>query len=136
VGLINKTNDPRATFRNAGGCIRWHWDEDIKREMTTETAKFVKQLMIKGLDLSAIEDNYFLVYKSEYTPALNIKGASLVNYFLECAQENGVDIINDEIIDIENSEIGKIVRTSENKFTAKKITAQQWAFKMKNLCLI
>lgn len=121
IGLINKNDDERAAFKNAGGCIRWFWDEDIKRQMTTETANFVKQLLNDGLDLSEIEDYYFFLYRGAYTPALNIKGASLVSYFVESAQSQGVDVIDDEVVKIDDSETGYTVRTKNNQFSAAKV---------------
>jgi len=127
-GIALITNDPeedptqQVTYRYAGGSVRWFWDEDEKREATTITAKFINELLDKGIELSALKDTYHFVYRGVHTPSLNIKSAELVKYFLTESAKQGVTVQNDtQLESIEKSEDGYILNTSKGQIKAKKV---------------
>ncbi|GAB4085212.1 hypothetical protein GCM10028784_18420 [Myceligenerans cantabricum] len=79
-----------ATYRYSGGSIRWAWDDTVKREMTGETARFVRGLLADGVNLDALENTYHLLHTGELIPALNVSGARLVNHLVQAARADGV----------------------------------------------
>ncbi|GIW66993.1 MAG: hypothetical protein KatS3mg095_0891 [Candidatus Parcubacteria bacterium] len=123
IALIQKepeTYDGIA-YPNAGGSIRWYFeDEDIKNN-TKLTAEFILSIKDK-VDLNLIEDNYFFVHKGIFVPSINIAGAKLVNYFKNEAKNNGIEIFDStefQKLEKEN-EIYKVI-TNKGEFLAKKI---------------
>lgn len=82
-----------ATYHQAGGSIRWAWDDPLKRDLTTQTAEFIQGLLRQGVDLSAIENTYHFAKRGRTIPALNINVAKLVGYFLAEAERQGVEIV-------------------------------------------
>lgn len=124
VTVIKPGDDDQksAAYRNAGGCIRWFWDEKIKADMTTETAMFVKELIKKGVDLSAIEDYYHFVYRGAFTPALNINGFKFVNYLFSEAASMGAEILLGHILkEVKQKDGIAEVTTDNGNFRAEKV---------------
>ncbi|MBE1875840.1 NAD(P)/FAD-dependent oxidoreductase [Myceligenerans pegani] len=79
-----------ATYRYSGGSIRWAWDDAVKREMTNETAGFVRALLSDGVELDALENTYHLLHTGELIPALNLSAARLVDHLVDTARADGV----------------------------------------------
>ncbi|GIW67634.1 MAG: hypothetical protein KatS3mg096_502 [Candidatus Parcubacteria bacterium] len=113
--------DDGLAYINAGGSIRWYFEDEEIRENTRKTAEFILSLKDK-VDLNLIEDNYFFVHKGVFVPSINIAGGKLVNYFKKVAKENGVEIFNStEFQKIEkDGEIYKII-TNNGEFLADKV---------------
>ncbi|GAB3170492.1 hypothetical protein GCM10027059_37060 [Myceligenerans halotolerans] len=91
-GSLADPTDPdhRATYRYSGGSIRWAWDDAVKREMTSETAGFVRGLLSDGVELDALENTYHLLHTGELIPALNLSAARLVDHLVNTARADGV----------------------------------------------
>ncbi|MBO0609235.1 NAD(P)/FAD-dependent oxidoreductase [Myceligenerans salitolerans] len=87
-----RSDDPEhlATYRYSGGSIRWAWDDPVKREMTEETARFVRELLADGVELDALENTYHLLHTGELIPALNVSAARLVGHLVDTARAGGV----------------------------------------------
>lgn len=79
-----------ATYHYSGGSIRWAWDDPVKREMTGETARFVRELLADGVDLDALENTYHLLHTGELIPALNVSATRLVDHLVQTARADGV----------------------------------------------
>ena len=111
-----------ATYLYAGGSIRTYFENEEIREATTKTVNFIKKLKNENVDLSLIEDYYCFVNRGVMVPSVNISGAKLINYFLDKAKENGIDIFDktflEEIID-ENGEV--LLKTNKDEFKASKV---------------
>lgn len=94
VALLTDTSsdDPghHATYRYSGGSIRWAWEDEVKREMTSETAGFVRELLADDVELDALENTYHLLHTGELIPALNVSADRLVSHFVRAARADGV----------------------------------------------
>jgi glycine/D-amino acid oxidase-like deaminating enzyme len=126
VALISKDpKDDNAAWQNAGGSIRWFWDDNQKRSMTQQTADFVKNLAAAGTDLSLLEDNYLFLHRGIFVPSINISGAKLVDYFLSEAAAKDVTIHRShDVIKVEPMNGGGyLVSTSQGDFEAAKVLA-------------
>lgn len=124
IGIITQdpTDDHSATYTNAGGSIRWFWDDDLKTEMTTQTANFIKDLLEKGVDLSEISDNYLFLHRGKFVPSLNVSGTKLVNWLLDQSIKKGVKIYNQtKITGVKN--VGNVyeIQSTTQTFRAKKV---------------
>lgn len=124
VGILfeNQIDNKRATYKYAGGCVRWFWDEPLKISMTKETADFVKKIADDGVDVSLREDTYLFLYRGVHTPAINVSAAKLVDYFIKEAAEKGVTVHGDEVIENITKE-GELhtVSTDRGSYKAKKV---------------
>ncbi len=94
IGIVTQdpTSDHAATYLYAGGSIRWFWDDKLKEEMTTQTSEFIKDLLDKRIDFSAISDNYLFLHRGKFVPSLNISGVKYVKWLLDEAQAAGADL--------------------------------------------
>ncbi|GIW65538.1 MAG: hypothetical protein KatS3mg094_057 [Candidatus Parcubacteria bacterium] len=123
IALIQKEPDvyDGIAYLNAGGSIRWYFEDEEIRDNTRKTAEFILSLKDK-VDLNLIEDNYFFVHKGIFVPSINIAGGKLVNYFKKVTEKNGVEIFNSsEFQKIEKGgEIYKII-TNKGEFWADKV---------------
>jgi len=124
IGLI--TSEPaenqHATYQNAGGCIRWFWDEPQKTLMTKETADFIKKLSRSGVDVSLREDTYLFLYRGVHVPAINVSGIKLVNHFIKEAQAKGVTLHSGETVKkVQTTEDVCVVTTDKGIYQAKKV---------------
>lgn len=124
VGILfeNQIDNKRATYKYAGGCVRWFWDEPLKISMTKETADFVKEIANSGVDVSLREDTYLFLYRGVHTPAINVSAAKLVDYFIKEATEKEVVVHSDEVIKniVKEGELHKVV-TDKGSYQAKKV---------------
>lgn len=117
-------DDPRhaTTYRYSGGSIRWTWADPVKREMTSETAEFVRGLLADGVDLAALENTYHLVHTGEHIPALNISAARLVSHLLEQASDAGAQIVPDTVVeDVRSDGSGHLIETSRGTIRAGRV---------------
>lgn len=134
IALIQKEPniDENIAYLNAGGSIRWYFEDEEMKRATQKTAEFI--LKIKNdVDLNLIEDSYYFVHKGIVAPSLNISGKKLVDYFKKVAKENGVEIFEDLSYEsYEKSEDGYIVKTDKTEFWTKRIIFAL-GYKNKNL---
>lgn len=93
IGLISQDepNDRTATYRYAGGSVRWYWDDPEKIRLTSETADFLRELTGQGVDLALIETQYYFVHRGIVVPSLNISGSKLVTHLLNQAAQAGLE---------------------------------------------
>lgn len=123
IALIQKEPeiDENIAYLNAGGSIRWYFEDEEIRTATKKTYDFI--LKIKDeVDLNLIEDNYFFVHKGIFVSSLNISGKKLVDYFKKVAKKNGIEIF--EGFNYENYEKvndGYLVKTDKSEFLTKRI---------------
>lgn len=82
-----------ATYRYSGGSIRWTWPDPVKREMTTETEKFIRGAAPQ-VDLAMLQNTYHLLHTGELIPALNVSATRLVELLREQAEERGAQFID------------------------------------------
>lgn len=116
------TDDHTATYNYAGGSIRWFWDDELRREMTSTTAEFIKHLLKEGVDLSAIEDSYLFLKRGVMAPSLNVSSAKLVNYFIMQATGRGLTLQGGTVLHSVAKEGGVYnLKTDKGIFTAKKV---------------
>ncbi|MEK7472169.1 MAG: FAD-dependent oxidoreductase [Patescibacteria group bacterium] len=126
VGLLRRepNEDPQhlATYKYAGGSVRWFWDEAEKAAATKETADFLKQLISEGVDLSELQNNYLFLNRGAHVPSLNISSVKLVDHLIEVAQSKGLEV-NDgiEIQEVEKSSDGYVVKSIGKEWRAKKV---------------
>ena len=123
IALIQKEPeiDDGLAYINAGGSIRWYFEDEEIRDNTRKTAEFILSLKDK-VDLNLIEDNYFFVHKGIFVPSINIAGSKLINYFKKVAEENGVEIFNStEFQKIEKAGENYKVITNKGEFLADKV---------------
>lgn len=123
VALIQKEPivDEAIAYLNAGGSIRWYFENEEMQRATKKTAEFILEIKDK-VDLNLVEDYYYFVHKGIIVPSLNISGKKLVDYFKKIAQESGVEIF--EGVNYENYEQtkeGYIIKTDKGEFLANKI---------------
>ncbi|MEO5646437.1 MAG: FAD-dependent oxidoreductase [Candidatus Paceibacterota bacterium] len=124
IGLLMQepTDSHSATYQYAGGSIRWFWPDELKTEMTTQTAEFIKNLDAQGVDLSLLNDNYLFMARGKYVPSINVSGKKLVEWFLQQAQESGLAIHQkQEIISVTQQEEMWHVKTATDEYLAKKV---------------
>lgn len=123
VCLLSK--DPsadNAAWQNAGGSVRWYWDDAEKRAMTKETADFAKRLVSEGVELSLLEDNYLFLHRGVFAPSINLSGGKLVDYLLAEAAKNGVDVRRSaEVTGITRDGETYKIATSAGEFAARKV---------------
>ena len=124
IGVVTKEpsdEEHTSTYKYAGGSILWTWPENPQMaEMTTETAGFVKELIKKGIDLSAHEDNYLLLHWGMHLPSLNIRGGKLVDHLLDEAQKGGVELVRHFAVDaIDKTADGYVVKSGDKSIAAK-----------------
>lgn len=122
IGLI--TQEPggaeNAAYLQAGGSLRWFWPDDLKTEMTKQTADFISVLNEQGVDLSLIKDNYLFLHRGKYVPSLNLSSKKLVAWFLE--QAKGLEVHTDAVISaVEKQDNGWKVITTKGEYTADKV---------------
>ncbi len=121
IALIQKepNNESYTAYLNAGGSIRWYFEDEEMIQITKKTADFIQSIKDK-VDINLIEDNYFFVHKGIFVKSYNISGTKLVNYFKNIAQENGVDIFSDtEFLKIERQNNNYILKTNKGDFETK-----------------
>lgn len=123
--IIDDKSNERATYKSAGGCLRWTWDDPLKREMTSVTADFIKEKVSEGLDLSLINDNYYFVYNGKFTPAMNLRGAALVDYFLNEAVALGAVLFDDKVSSVtrKNNEYQILTASDKSVMSSKVLLA-------------
>ncbi len=116
------TDDHSAAYTQAGGCLRWFWDEPLKREMTETTASFIKGLAAQGVDVGLREDHYLFLYRGAYTPALNFSGQKLVDNLLSRVEAAGATVMRGvQITAVRNETNGGMVETSTGTFQAGRV---------------
>jgi glycine/D-amino acid oxidase-like deaminating enzyme len=122
VGLITQdpTTDPSATYLQAGGCLRWHWDDAVKEEMTKTTADVIKDLAASGVDLDLIEDHYLLLHTGTYTPSINFSGRKLVEYLLAQAKERGLELIQAKVENVQVTDAATTITAGDSTYAAPK----------------
>jgi hypothetical protein len=123
IALIQKEPnvEPYIAYLNAGGSVRWYFEDEEMSQITKKTADFIQNIKDK-VDLNLVEDNYFFVHKGIFVKSYNIAGSKLVNYLKNTAKENGIDIISDtEFIKINSQENGYILKTNKGDFQTKKV---------------
>jgi len=117
-------NDPFhiATYLYSGGSIRSYFDNLEIKEATTKTINFIKKLKEENIDLSLIEDYYCFLNRGVMVYSLNISTVKLINYFLDKAKKNGVEIFDQTYLEeiIENKE-KVLLKTNKGEFETKKI---------------
>lgn len=124
IGLV--TQDPienrDGAYMYAGGSVRWFWDDELKKEMTTETGQFILDLDAQGVDLSLLKDNYLFLGRGKFVPSLNISGKKLVQWFLGQASQKGLQVHNNErIVSVtKNADIWN-VKTETSEYFAHKV---------------
>lgn len=126
IALIQKEPEiyDGVAYPNAGGSIRWYFEDEDIRNNTKETAEFILKIKDK-VDLNLLEDNYFFVHKGIFVPSLNIAGAKLVNFFKKEAENNGVEIFSSvafEKLEKENG-VYKLITNKEEFFADRVIFA-------------
>jgi glycine/D-amino acid oxidase-like deaminating enzyme len=95
VALISAeplSEDPNheATYRYAGGSVRWAFEDPDLAAATEATADFIRETLAAGTDLAAIEDSYVFVHRGVVAPSFNVSGAKLVEHLAAHAEQNGV----------------------------------------------
>lgn len=121
VALITKDNAEQsdAAYKNAGGCVRWFWDDPLKRAMTEETRDFIEARLAEGVDLDALRNPYLFVHRGALVPSFTLTGAKLVNWMLDSAAKSGVEIARGvEAMAIEKEGNGYRVRTASGDIVA------------------
>jgi glycine/D-amino acid oxidase-like deaminating enzyme len=100
VGVVSRepSTDNSAAYTQAGGSLRWTWESRLKSEMTSETAKFIKDLSNKGVDLALLEDHYLYLYTGQFHESLNFSGKKLVDYLIGQAKAQGVEVFENAAI--------------------------------------
>lgn len=126
VGLLRRepNDDPEhvATYKWAGGSVRWFWDDPEKTAATKETADFIKDLVRKGADFSLLEDNYLFLNRGAFVPAINVASTKLIDYLLEGSRARGLEITDGiEIENVEKSVGGYVVTGGGKQWIAKKV---------------
>jgi glycine/D-amino acid oxidase-like deaminating enzyme len=124
IGMITAepTDNAFATYQNAGGCVRWFWDDAKKAKDTKETADFIKKVAKAGVDLSLHEDTYLFLNRGKHVPAVNISSAKLMTHFQKEAKKKGVKIHEGEVVKSVTEKDGiATVTTSKGEYTAKKV---------------
>jgi glycine/D-amino acid oxidase-like deaminating enzyme len=108
-------------YPNAGGSIRWYFEDEEIKTNTKKTADFILSIKDK-IDLNLIQDNYYFLHRGIIVPSLNISGKKLVEYFKNAAQINGVKIYsNTEFQKIEKENgIYKII-TNQGEFFGERV---------------
>lgn len=121
IGAEPQNND-FATYQNAGGCVRWYWDDPKKIADTKETADFIKELAATGVDVSLHEDTYLFLNWGKHVPAINVSSAKLLSHLQEEAKGNGVVIHQSELItDVQEVDGLVTVTTDKNTYQAHKV---------------
>jgi glycine/D-amino acid oxidase-like deaminating enzyme len=111
-----------ATYLYAGGCIRSYFENNEIKEATTKTINFIKKLKEENVDLSLIEDYYCFLNRGVIVPSVNISGSKLINYFLNKAKENSIDIFDETFLEEIIEEKDRVIlKTSRGEFQAKKV---------------
>src|SRR4051812_31510203 len=124
VALVTQdpTDDSSATYTQAGGSLRWIWDDPEKTKMTSETAKFIKSLSAGGADFSLHEDHYLYLYTGAYHPALNFSGKKLVDLLLGVAGTQGLSIIRQaKLSSLQVSQNNVTLETNAGKISGRKV---------------
>lgn len=124
IGVVTQdpTEDHSATYAYAGGSVRWFWDDELKRQMTKETADFLLARLDEGIDLSANRDNYLFLHRGKFVPSINISGIKLVNWLLDQAAASGVEVARQhQVASVTKTSAGYEVKTNQATFTAKKV---------------
>ncbi|MCM8787938.1 MAG: hypothetical protein NC935_07820 [Candidatus Omnitrophica bacterium] len=123
IALIQKEPnvDEVIAYLNAGGSVRWYFEDKEIAEATRKTAEFI--IKIKNeVDVNLVKDSYYFVHKGIIAPSLNISGKKLVDYFKKVAKENGVEIFEGfSFENYEKSQDGYIVKTDKGEFLTKRI---------------
>jgi glycine/D-amino acid oxidase-like deaminating enzyme len=121
IALVTKDDFESSTFKSAGGSIRWYWDDQVKTEMTKQTADFIKELIGKGIDLGHLEDTYLFLNRGVHVPSLNIGSAKLINYFQKEFTNAGGVLINSEVKSVDKADDGFKIITTDGELTSKKV---------------
>jgi glycine/D-amino acid oxidase-like deaminating enzyme len=124
IGVVTQdpTDDHSATYTNAGGSLRWFWDDELKTEMTKRTADFLQERIDEGVDLMANNDHYLFMHRGKYVPSLNFSGAKAVNWFLDEAEKKNVTIERQQKLkSVTKDGEGYKVVTDKGEFKAKKV---------------
>ncbi|EGD43700.1 putative translation initiation factor IF-2, partial [Nocardioidaceae bacterium Broad-1] len=114
-----------ATYRYAGGSIRWTWPDPVKREMTTQTEKYIRGAA-PGADLGMIENTYHLLHTGEHIPALNVSTTGLVGMLRDHAREAGATLVDALVTGVRPDGSGHVVETSRGTIRAGGSSAR-WA---------
>lgn len=123
IGLIQQEPQsyPGIAYPNAGGSIRWYFDDEEIKLATMKTANFILKIKNK-IDLNLIQDYYFFTHKGIFVPSLNISGVKLVNYLKEEAKKHGIDIFSaTKYQSFKRNQNLYIVKTNKYNFLAKKL---------------
>lgn len=109
-----------ATYRYAGGSIRWTWPDPVKREMTTQTEKYIRGAA-PGADLGMIENTYHLLHTGEHIPALNVSTTGLVGMLRDHAREAGATLVDALVTGVRPDGSGHVVETSRGTIRAGRV---------------
>ncbi|MFI5626765.1 NAD(P)/FAD-dependent oxidoreductase [Nocardioides sp. NPDC051685] len=109
-----------ATYRYAGGSIRWTWPDPVKREMTTHTEQFIRSAA-DGAELDMIENTYHLLHTGEHIPALNVSATGLVGMLRDQAQEAGATFVDALVTGVRPDGSGHVVETSRGAIRAGRV---------------
>lgn len=114
VAIITQdpTDDHAATYTQAGGCLRWEWEDETKQAMTRETADFIRGLAADGVDVSLIEDHYLYLYTGAFDPSINFSGKKVVEWFLTRAEAAGATLVRQAKITAATTEGDQAVVTA------------------------
>ncbi|GGU37064.1 NAD(P)/FAD-dependent oxidoreductase [Nocardioides albus] len=116
-----------ATYRYSGGSIRWTWPDPVKREMTTETEKFIRGAAPLA-DLAMLQNTYHLLHTGELIPALNVSATRLVGLLRDQATELGVQFVDDTAVTgVRPEGLGHVVETSRGSIRAGRVLAAMGA---------
>ncbi len=124
IGIVSEdqSTTKKAAYKYAGGCLRWFWDEPLKIEMTKTTADFIKKIAKSGVDVSLREDTYLFLYRGVHTPAINVSGAKLVDYFMKESVKKGVKShTGEEVLSVTKIDKLYTVKTDKKTYQAKKV---------------
>ncbi|MEI7059055.1 FAD-dependent oxidoreductase [Nocardioides sp. CCNWLW239] len=120
---LDPEDDPAnlATYRYSGGSIRWTWPDPVKREMTTETEKFIRGVT-SDADLAMLENPYHLLHTGELIPAINVSATRLVGLLRDQAQELGVQFIDGAAVTgVRPDGPGHVVETARGTIRAARV---------------
>jgi glycine/D-amino acid oxidase-like deaminating enzyme len=111
-----------ATYRYAGGSVRWFFDDPEIAETTRATADFIREKLAARIDLAAIEDSYVFIHRGLTAPSFNVSGAKLVEYLTHEAEKNGVVCHRSAALASYRKDGGQyVLATSEGDIVAKKV---------------
>ena len=123
IALIQKEPEvsENIAYLNAGGSIRWYFEDEEIRTATKKTYDFILKIKDK-INLNLVEDNYFFIHKGVFVPSVNISGKKLVDYFKENAQQKGIEIFSGfDFINFKKDSNNYLIKTNKTDFLTKRI---------------